>query len=80
MSLIKKNPGKVKYFIVKVIDRFSRGGSGPYQAMKDELARHGVELRDMSGVIQPKDSPDASNPKNKLVKHGFGIYLYNLTS
>ena len=36
-----------------------------------------VALLDESGVIQPKDSPDAANPKNKLVKHGFGIYLYN---
>lgn len=36
-----------------------------------------VAILDESGVIQSKDSPDASNPKNKLVKHGFGIYLYN---
>lgn len=36
-----------------------------------------VALLDESGVVQPKDSPDAANPKNKVVKHGFGIYLYN---
>lgn len=39
-----------------------------------------VGMLDESGVVQSKDSPDASNPKNKLVKHGFGIYLYSPTS
>jgi len=54
LKLIKKNPGKIKYFIVKVIDRFSRAGSMEYQLMKADLARLGVELRDIGGVIQPK--------------------------
>lgn len=31
---------------------------------------------DEGGVVQPKDAPDANNPKNKLVRHGFGIYVY----
>jgi hypothetical protein len=27
--------------------------------------------------VQPKDNAEAAaNPKNKLVKHGFGIYVY----
>jgi hypothetical protein len=39
-----------------------------------------VSLLDESGVVQSKDSPEAANPKNKLVKHGFGIYLYSLNA
>jgi hypothetical protein len=32
-----------------------------------------------SGVVQPKDNAEAaSNPKNKLVRHGFGVYIYNV--
>lgn len=30
-----------------------------------------------SGVVQSKDNQEAvNNPANKLVKHGFGIYIY----
>lgn len=32
-------------------------------------------------MVQSKDNADAAaNPKNKLVKHGFGIYIYNVTT
>lgn len=53
LQLIRSNPGTIRYFVIKVIDRFSREGSMKYQQMKAELAALGVELRDISGVIQP---------------------------
>ena len=33
-------------------------------------------ILDESGLVHSKDSPEASNPKSKIVKHGFGVYLY----
>lgn len=54
IRLIKANPGKVRYFLVKSIDRFSRAGALEYRQMKAELSSLGVELRDIGGVIQPK--------------------------
>ena len=53
IRFIKKHPGRVKYFVVRSIDRFTREGSLQYQQMKSELAGLGVELRDISRVIQP---------------------------
>lgn len=36
-----------------------------------------VGLLDQSGVVHPKDSTElAADPKVKLVKHGFGVYIY----
>lgn len=33
---------------------------------------------DQSGVVQSKDNTQlATDPKVKLVKHGFGIYIYD---
>lgn len=53
IRFIKSHPGKVAYFVVRSIDRFTREGSLQYQQMKAELAGLGVELRDISRVIQP---------------------------
>jgi site-specific DNA recombinase len=53
LRLIKHNPGRVRYFVVKTIDRFSREGAFGYKQMKRELATLGVDLRDIGGVIQP---------------------------
>lgn len=40
-----------------------------------------VGYLDESGVVNSKDSTEASsNPKNKLVRHGFGVYIYNINS
>ena len=37
-----------------------------------------VGYLDESGVVHSKDYAEAANnPKNKLVKHGFGIHIYN---
>jgi DNA invertase Pin-like site-specific DNA recombinase len=50
---IRANPGKVNYFVFRVIDRFTRGGSYSYEHIKKELARYGVTMIDTYGVIQP---------------------------
>ncbi len=47
-----KNPkNKIKYCIVKSIDRFTRGGVGPYSDLKSQLEKAGVSLIDCHGVI-----------------------------
>lgn len=53
LQFIKDNPGRIKYFLVRVIDRFTRKGSGEYSRMKEELRSLGVELIDTHGIIQP---------------------------
>lgn len=60
---IEKNPGKVDYFVFRVIDRFTRGGSYSYEGIKKRLAAYGVEMIDTYGVIQPM--------KNTLEHVGF---------
>ena len=38
-----------------------------------------VGYLDESGVVHSKDTPDAANnPALRLVRHGFGIYLYKI--
>jgi DNA invertase Pin-like site-specific DNA recombinase len=68
---IEKNPGKVNYFVFRVIDRFTRGGSYSYEGIKKRLAGHGVEMIDTYGVIQPV--------KNTLEHVGFE-YEWSRTS
>ena len=60
---IRRHPGEVQYFVFRVIDRFTRGGSYSYEKIKKELAELGVEMIDTYGVIQP--------PKNTLAHVGF---------
>ena len=68
---IEKNPGKVDYFVFRVIDRFTRGGSYSYEGIKKRLAAFGVEMIDTYGVIQPM--------KNTLEHVGFE-YEWSRTS
>jgi DNA invertase Pin-like site-specific DNA recombinase len=60
---MEANPGKVNYFVFRVIDRFTRGGSYSYEGIKKRLAACGVEMIDTYGVIQPM--------KNTLEHVGF---------
>lgn len=60
---LEKHPGTVDYFVFRVIDRFTRGGSYSYEHIKKRLAAHGVEMIDTYGVIQPM--------KNTLEHTGF---------
>lgn len=52
VQYIKSNPGKVGYYLIRYIDRFTRGGPTAYQEMKNELADLGVLLIDTNGIIQ----------------------------
>ena len=52
IQYIKENPGKVGYYLIRYIDRFTRGGASVYQDMKKELADLGVMLVDTNGIIQ----------------------------
>ena len=47
-----KDPkNQMKYFIIKSIDRFTRGGSRIYEDLKEQLDACGVSLVDVYGVI-----------------------------
>ncbi|MBP9777486.1 MAG: recombinase family protein [Alphaproteobacteria bacterium] len=45
---------KVDYFLIKAIDRFTRGGSYVYQHLKTQLTKYGVQLVDAGGIIGMK--------------------------
>src|SRR3989338_1668101 len=47
----KENQGKIQYFFIKSIDRFTRGGSYSYDHLKMQLVKYGVSLVDIYGVI-----------------------------
>lgn len=49
---IKENPGKVGYYVIRYLDRFTRGGPSVYESMKKELSDLGVQLIDTNGIIQ----------------------------
>ena len=42
---------KIDLFIIKSIDRFTRGGSLPYDLLKSQLEAHNVKLVDIYGII-----------------------------
>ena len=42
---------KINLFIIKSLDRFTRGGSLPYDLLKNQLEAHGVSLVDIYGII-----------------------------
>src|ERR1700733_6654571 len=47
-----KNPkNDIQLFVIKSIDRFTRGGSYSYDHLKMQLERYGVKLIDIYGVI-----------------------------
>ena len=47
-----KDPkNQIKYFVIKSIDRFTRGGSRIYEDLKEQLDACGVTLVDVYGVI-----------------------------
>jgi site-specific DNA recombinase len=53
LAFIDAHPGRVRYYLFRSIDRFTRAGSLTYQQMKRELTKRGVELVDSYGMIQP---------------------------
>src|SRR3989344_710755 len=52
LAYLDANPDTIQYYIFRAIDRFTRGGTGIYDRMKNELARRGVEMVDTMGMIQ----------------------------
>jgi DNA invertase Pin-like site-specific DNA recombinase len=53
LAYLKEHRGEVQYYIFRSIDRFTRAGSIVYGDMKRALAKHGVEMIDTFGIIQP---------------------------
>lgn len=53
LAYIDAHPGEIQFYVFKSIDRFTRGGTSSYDPMKRELTRRGVQMVDMTGMIQP---------------------------
>jgi site-specific DNA recombinase len=53
LAFLDQNPGMVRYYLFRSIDRFTRGGVDLYNSMKRELRKRGVEPVDSMGIIQP---------------------------
>ena len=51
INFCKDPRNDVQLFIIKSIDRFTRGGATPYDQLKTQLERYGVKLVDLYGVI-----------------------------
>ena len=52
IQYIKDHPNTVGYYLIRYIDRFTRGGASNYQDLKKELSDLGVTLIDTNGIIQ----------------------------
>ena len=53
LSFIDDHPGEVQHYIIRAIDRFTRGGDLTYDNMKYQLSKRGVAMVDSYGIIQP---------------------------
>lgn len=51
VNFCKDPKNDVQLFIIKSIDRFTRGGATPYDQLKMQLERYGVKLVDIYGII-----------------------------
>jgi hypothetical protein len=51
VNFCKDPKNDVQLFIIKSIDRFTRGGATPYDQLKNQLEKYGVKLVDIYGVI-----------------------------
>src|SRR5438132_1493768 len=47
----KNSKNNIQMVLIKSIDRFTRGGSTPYDQMKTQLTKYGVKLVDLYGII-----------------------------
>lgn len=67
-----KNPkNNVQFFIIKSIDRFTRGGSDFYGPLKKQLEQHSVSLIDIYGVINPQK---VNTLEHLDVEYGWSVY------
>ena len=51
VNFCKDPKNDIQLFIIKSIDRFTRGGATPYDQLKMQLEKYGVKLVDIYGVI-----------------------------
>jgi hypothetical protein len=54
INYCKDPKNNIQLFIIKSIDRFTRGGGSPYDQLKMQLERYGVKLVDIYGIISQK--------------------------
>lgn len=67
-----KNPkNDVQLFIIKSIDRFTRGGSYLYDHLKMQLTRYGVRLVDIYGIIS---SQEVNTLEHLDVQYSWSVY------
>ena len=67
----KSPKNKVDYFIIKSIDRFTRGGSLPYDLLKTQLEAAKVKLIDIYGII---GSSQVNTLEHLGVEYGWSVY------
>lgn len=67
-----KNPkNDIQLFIIKSIDRFTRGGSFLYEHMKSELTKSKVRLIDLYGII---NSQEINTLEHLGMKYSWSVY------
>lgn len=52
VKLCKKYGGFIDAVFIKDLDRFNRGGTVSHLTLKAQIAKYGVELKDVTGLIQ----------------------------
>lgn len=67
-----KNPkNNIQLFIIKSIDRFTRGGSYSYDHLKMQLTKYGVRLIDIYGII---GASDVNTLEHLGVEYNWSVY------
>lgn len=67
-----KNPeNDIQLFIIKSIDRFTRGGSYLYDHLKMQLVKYGVKLVDIYGII---GSQEVNTLEHLNIKYDWSVY------
>ena len=61
----------ISYFIIKSIDRFTRGGSYSYDHLKRQLVAHNVALLDIYGIIS---SQEVNTLEHLDVEYDWSVY------
>ncbi len=66
-----KSSNHISYFIIKSIDRFTRGGSYSYDHLKRQLVAHNVTLLDIYGIIS---SQEVNTLEHLDVEYDWSVY------
>ncbi|MFC1711171.1 recombinase family protein [Patescibacteria group bacterium] len=67
----KKPENNIQLFIIKSIDRFTRGGSYLYDHLKMQLVKYGVKLVDIYGVIS---NQEVNTLEHLNIKYDWSVY------